>query len=305
MKADLAVTLGELIQRCLDTDPRFQLSPNVLLITKNVLYLKYRLKNMKKRLRAYSVENLTTTVLAKYRDERLKVVCAGTVLREISIIESVYKIAKRDWGMRLPNPFKELIRPEYHGQRDRILTEAEKECLWNALRSTDELWEPRKAKNNINPHLLPLAKLALETTMRRSEMLELTWDRVDLERRVVYLEITKNGKPRTVPLSSGAVRIFEEIAEARKKFPLEELERASNRVLPISYRVVDQAWMRAVKRAGIKDFRFHDLRHCAITHMAKKIPNVIELAAISGHSNLKLLQRYYHTRPEELALKLG
>ncbi|ONJ17309.1 tyrosine-type recombinase/integrase [Burkholderia cenocepacia] len=55
----------------------------------------------------------------------------------------------------------------------------------------------------------------------------------------------------------------------------------------------------------MKDFRFHDLRHQAITNMAKKIPNVIELSRISGHSNLKMLARYYSTRPEELALKLG
>ncbi|ONJ17306.1 hypothetical protein A8D82_28460 [Burkholderia cenocepacia] len=152
--------------------------------------------------------------------------------------------------MKLPNPFQKFIRPQYHGERDRILTQSELEKLWESLKSTDALWEPRKAKNNINPHLLPLAKLALETAMRRSEMLELTWDRVDLERRVAYLLKTKNGKPRTVPLSTGAIAVFQEVLEARKKMPLEGLEAASNRVFPISYRVVDQAWVRAVKRAG-------------------------------------------------------
>lgn len=304
-QADLAITIGELIQRRLDTDPALHVLPNGPLVTKNTMYLKYRLLNMKERLGAYSVENLTPQVLAKYRDERLKVVSPGTLLREIAVLEGLFKKARGDWGMKLPNPFEKFIRPQYHGERDRILTQAELEKLWESLKSTDALWEPRKAKNNINPHLLPLAKLALETAMRRSEMLELTWDRVDLERRVAYLTKTKNGKPRTVPLSTGAIAIFHEILEARKKMPLEGLEAASNRVFPISYRVVDQAWVRAVKRAGIKDFRFHDLRHQAITNMAKKIPNVIELSRISGHSNLKMLARYYSTRPEDLALKLG
>lgn len=304
-KAHLETTIGELIQRRLDTDPSLHVLPNGPLVTKNTMYLKYRLLNLKERLGMYSVENLTPQVLAKYRDERLKVVSPGTLLREIAVLEGLFKIARNDWGMQLPNPFSKFIRPEYHGRRDRILSAAELERLWVELKSRDELWEPRKAKNNINPHLLPLAKLALETAMRRSEMLELTWDRVDLERRVAYLEKTKNGKPRTVPLSSAAVAIIQEVAEARKKMPLEGIEAASNRIFPISYRVVDQAWSRAVKRANIKDFRFHDLRHQAITNMAKKIPNVIELSRISGHSNLKMLEIYYSTRPEDLALKLG
>ncbi|WP_409219284.1 site-specific integrase [Caballeronia sp. INSB1] len=95
--------------------------------------------------------------------------------------------------------------------------------------------------------------------MRRSEMLELTWDRVDLQNRTVFLQKTKNGKSRTVPLSTGAIAIFAEILAARAIQPLEGVE--ATRVFPNSYRVVDQAWVRAVKRAGIKDFRFHDLRH--------------------------------------------
>ncbi|MEX3840305.1 site-specific integrase [Paraburkholderia sp. BR10882] len=304
-KADLATTLGQLIDRYLDSDPNLHVRPNGPLVTKNTLYLKYRLLNLKERLGAYTVETLTPQVLSKYRDERLKLVSPGTLLREISILESVFKRARRDWDMNLPNPFGKFIKPKYFSERDRILTQAELERLWVALKSRDELWEPRKAKNNINPHLLPLAKLALETAMRRSEMLELTWDRVDTERRVAYLTKTKNGKPRTVPLSTAAIAILQEVKAAREKMPLDGFEAESNRVFPISYRVVDQAWVRAVKRAKIKDFRFHDLRHMAITNMSKKIPNVIELSRISGHSNLKMLARYYSTRPEDLALKLG
>lgn len=302
-QADLQTTLGELIDRFIESDPKLNVRPNGPLVTKNTMGLRYRMLSIKERLGQYSIENLTPKVLAKYRDERLKSVSAGTVLREINVIEGVLKRAKRDWGMHVGNPLDGFIRPEYHGERDRVLTDAEIERLWAELKSRDELWEPRKAKNNINPHLLPLAKLALETAMRRSEMLELTWDRVDYERRTVYLEVTKNGKPRTVPLSTNAIAILQEVQAARETYPL-DFEHG-NRVFPISYRVVDQAWSRAVKRAKLKDFRFHDLRHMAITRMAKKIPNVIELSRISGHSNLKMLARYYHTDATELALKLG
>jgi integrase len=304
-RADLATTLAELIDRFLESDPNLHVRPNGPLVTRNTLYLKYRLLNLKGRLGAYTVEALTSQVLSKYRDERLKKVSSGTLLREIAVLEQVFRRARRDWGMKLPNPFSKFIKPDYFSERDRILSQAELERLWVELKSRDELWEPRKAKNNINPHLLPLAKLALETAMRRSEMLELTWDRVDLERRVAYLIKTKNGKSCIVPLSTAAIAVFQEVRAAREQKPLEGVQAESNRVFPISYRVVDQAWVRAVKRAKIKDFRFHDLRHMAITNMSKKIPNVIELSRISGHSNLKMLARYYSTRPEELALKLG
>ena len=134
-------------------------------------------------------------------------------------------------------------------------------------------------------------------------MLELTWDRVNLERRAVYLQHTKNGKLGTVPLSTTAIAILRDIMAARERVPL--AGEVALRVFPISYRVVDQPWSRAVKRAGIYDFRFHDFRHMAISRMAKKIPNVIELSHISGHSNLKMLEIYCHTTPEELAEKLG
>ncbi len=129
-QADLATTIGELVQRYLDSDPTLHVLPNGPLVTKNTMYLKYRLLNMKERLGAYSVENLTSKVLAKYRDERLKVVCAGTLLREIAVLEGLFKKARKDWGMKLPNPFADFIRPEYHGKRDRILTQAELDRLW-------------------------------------------------------------------------------------------------------------------------------------------------------------------------------
>ncbi|WP_175658235.1 site-specific integrase [Burkholderia vietnamiensis] len=302
-KADLAIAFGELVQRYIDSEPRLHISPNGPLVTKNHQGFKYRLLGLKDRLGKYSMENLTAKVISKYRDDRLRDVGAGTVLRELAAIETVCRKARKDWGMKIGKPCAGVILPKYVGRRDRILTDAELARLWIELKSRDELWEPRKAKNNINPHLLPLAKLALETAMRRAEMLEMTWDRVNLERRTVYLQHTKNGKPRTVPLSTTAIAILQDIMAARERMPLEG--EAAFRVFPISYRVVDQAWSRAVKRAGIHDFRFHDLRHMAISRMAKKIPNVIELSRISGHSNLKMLEIYYHTTPEELAEKLG
>ena len=68
---------------------------------------------------------------------------------------------------------------------------------------------------------------------------------------------------------------------------------------------VAAAFIKATKRADVKDFHFHDLRHTAITHLATKLPNLIELAAVSGHKSLTMLKRYYHPTAMELANKLG
>ena len=76
-------------------------------------------------------------------------------------------------------------------------------------------------------------------------------------------------------------------------------------VFPVSHFAVAAAFDRAAGTAGLPDVRFHDRRHTAITQMAEKLPNVIELAAVTGHRSLKMLQRYYHPRPQDLALKLG
>jgi integrase len=76
-------------------------------------------------------------------------------------------------------------------------------------------------------------------------------------------------------------------------------------VFPMNGFTASKAFDVAVKRAGLKDLRFHDLRHTGITHLAEKLPNLIELASVSGHRSLKMLQRYYHPKAEDLAKKLG
>ncbi len=111
--------------------------------------------------------------------------------------------------------------------------------------------------------------------------------------QVAVLQTTKNGERRVVPLSLRAVATFA------------GLPRCGDRVFPMSACAVSAAFERAAERACLVDLHFHDLRHTAITQMADKLPNVIELAAVSGHKSLNMLQRYYHPSPQALALKLG
>jgi integrase len=228
--------------------------------------------------------NLTPTVMGQYRDERLTKISAGTVIRELAYFSSIINHARREWGISIENPIRMVRKPQSPQGRNRILSETEKQALLVAV----------KPSGRRNVWLEPVVKLALETAMRRGELLSLRWSNIDLKRRTALLETTKNGERRIVPLSSSAVDMLNNL-------PMH----IGGEVFPISACALAAMFDRAVVRAGLLDFRFHDLRHTAITEIAKKLPNLLELSAVSGHKSLKMLQRYYHPKAEELAQKLG
>jgi integrase len=228
--------------------------------------------------------SLTPQKIAQHRDERLKEVAPATVIRELSYFSSIISYARKEWGININNPVALVTKPKNPQGRSRILDSTETNALLEALKPTGRrsIW------------MLPLVKLALETAMRRSELLGLRWEHIDLGRRTIFLQLTKNGTSRTVPLSTHAIQILTEMPR-----------NIDGRVFPVTHEVVSQAFNRARKQAGVKDVRFHDLRHMAITNLAEKLPNLIELSAVSGHKSLAMLKRYYHPKPEQLAEKLG
>ncbi|BDX22234.1 integrase [Polynucleobacter sp. TUM22923] len=227
---------------------------------------------------------LTPQKIAQYRDERLKEIAPSTVTRELAYFSSIINHARREWGINISNPVLLVKRPVGTLSRSRMLSDDEWHRLMEALRPVRQksIW------------MQPLVRLALETAMRRGELLSLHWEQINLLKRTATLLITKNGDRRIVPLSTTAIEI------------LRGLPRNINGpVFPITHEVVSQAFNRARKAAEIKDIHFHDLRHMAITRLAEKLPNLIELSAVSGHKSLAMLKRYYHPNPELLAEKLG
>lgn len=227
---------------------------------------------------------LTPQRICEYRDLRLQEVAPATVIRELAYFSSIINHARREWGINVSNPVLMVKKPSGPQGRTRILEDAELEKLLEQLKpiGRKSIW------------MASLVQLAIETAMRRGELLSLRWEHIDLSNRTAHIELTKNGEARTVPLSSKAIEI------------LLKLPRSINgRVFPVTHEVVSQAFNRARKRAGIKNIRFHDLRRTAITMLAEKLPNVVELSAVSGHKSLAMLKRYYHPNPQQLALKLG
>ena len=229
---------------------------------------------------------LTPSKIAEYRDERLKEVSAGTVIRELCYFSSIINHARREWGINVTNPVALVRKPPSPKGRSRTLNDAEKSRLLSELVAT--------RANRRSTWMKPLVEFALESAMRRGEMIALLWVNVDLNKRVAFLPTSKNGESRLVPLSTNAIQILKELPHS-----------IDGRVFPLNGFTVAAAFMKATKRSNIPDFHFHDLRHTAITNMAEKLPNVLELSAVTGHKTLSMLKRYTHFKPEDLAKKLG
>ena len=278
LRLDERTTFGELVTRYMAEVTPLMKSAEADLI---------RLAALKRNpLCKLSMVALTPTRVAEFRDQRLKLVSGGTVIRELAYISSVINHARREWGINIDNPVRLVRKPPTPQGRNRTVNEAEMLLILDAL-------TPRPTRR-VSPWMKPLVELAVETAMRRGELLGLRWEHIDFSSRVAHLPVTKNGEGRYVPLSSRATAILEGLPRSLPGY-----------VFPIKPQTVAAAFMKASKRAGLGDVRFHDLRHTATTVMASKLPNVIELAAVTGHKSLAMLKRYYHPKAVELAQKLG
>jgi integrase len=238
---------------------------------------------LRKGLAQTSVADLRPEMFSAYRKDRLKVVKPATLRRELSILHHLFEIACRDWGLPIPtNPLHGCSKGlEGRARARRIADKGESGRLTSA------------AANCRNGLIKPLMEFAMATGMRRSEILRAKWVDIDREKRTLHIPETKNGHPRTIPLSSEALGI------------IDGLTPRSDRLFPISANAVRLAWQRLVKRANVEDLHFHDLRHEAISRFFEMGLSVPEVALISGHRDIRMLFRYTHLRAEEVAIKLN
>ena len=228
-----------------------------------------------------NMAQLSPKHMADYRDERLKVIKPNTVIRELAILSSVINHARREWALNISNPVTMIKKPSSTQGRDRILNDEEFGRLFIEL-------------EKISPWYKPLVEFALETAMRRGELMSLLWMNINFEKSVAFLPLTKNGDSRYVPLSSKAVRILKSLPRG-----------IDGRVFPLNKDTVSILFLRALRRAKVEDFHFHDLRHAAITRLSSIFSNPMQIAAISGHKSLSMLKRYTHLKAEDLVKKLG
>lgn len=213
-------------------------------------------------------------------------ISASSICRELNLLSAVFKKARINWNWMQHNPITDLQKPKKAAHRDRRISDGE---LARILLALDYSADSPVVSNR--QFLAVAALLALETAMRQGELFQLRWADVHLQQRFVRLHDTKNGTARDVALSKKAVALFE------------SLPRHSDRVFPMPQESSAQIFRRAVALAGIEDFRFHDLRHEAITRLARKL-DMLDLARMVGHRDVRSLQIYYNATASEIASRL-
>jgi integrase len=224
--------------------------------------------------------------IASFRDERLQSVAPSTAVRELAILSHVIEVAMRDWGLPLSRNVVKLVRrPVIRNERSRRLTGNEEQRLLDAC-DTGKI-----------SYLKTLLIIAIETGMRRGELLGLQWHDFSHNRRVISLSMTKNGTSREVPLSQ---RAYSALMDWRAVADVD-----ASTIFPMSAGSLEQVWRRLLIRAGIKGLRFHDLRHEGVSRLFERGLNVIEGSSISVHKELRMLKRYTHLNAEDLVARMG
>jgi integrase len=243
--------------------------------------------------RAFSGRDVTRLrvldVRAYIRQRREAGLAASTINKEVGFLSAAINHARKEWGWDIPNAAQGQRLAEPSG-RVRWITRAEAAALIRAAQSA-----PRA------PHLADFITVALHTGMRKGEILGLEWRRVDLQANLLHLEAhnTKTGRRRSVPLN----RVAREAFLSRLRYRAGNCP-ASPWVFahPDGSRIQDvkKAFATACRKAGIADFRIHDLRHtCAAWLVSAGVP-LTEVRDLLGHSTIKMTERYAHLAPENV-----
>lgn len=232
----------------------------------------------------------TPQVFSRFRNLRAQQVSPGTVIREFGLLRAVFETARREWDLPMPeNPLAKVKKPKAPQGRQPRLNAQELE------------WVLEAAKNSRNDWLIPCILLAVDTGMRRGELLNVRAGDVNPAEALLTIPETKTGYARCIPLTERAVTLL------CKR--IHDGSRPDDLLFPVSANAFRLAWEHCKKRAArlhpdVISLRFHDLRHEAISRFFEFGLSVPEVATISGHRDLRMLFRYTHLKPEDIRIKL-
>ena len=206
----------------------------------------------------------------------------ATVKKYVVLICHAWRVAKKEWGINLPveNPCDMVTLPKVNDARDRILSKSEYTSLLESCRDS-----------HLNI-LEDIVVFAYSTGARQGEILRLKKEHIDFEKKLILFIDTKNGENRTIPAPDNVLKIL-------KKY------RFGSHVFNIKARRLRKHFTIACKRAGIIDFRFHDLRACFCTNALLNNWSIAEVSAVSGHKDWSQLKRYTRIKPADLLEKIN
>jgi len=239
----------------------------------------------KGRLGDHLLADVTPALIGEHRDmllkekgERGKKRSPATVVRFLAALGHAFSIAVKEWGWVDDTPMRKVTKPKEPRGRVRFLDDDERGNLLTACQESEESC------------LYPIVVLAISTGARKGEILNLEWSDIDLQRKVAILHKTKNDERRALPLAGRSLDVIKDLSKTRRidtryLFPSEDGKN------PVDLRY---PWDQAVKKAKLKNFRFHDLRHSAASYLAMSGASLAEIAEVLGHKTLQMVKRYSH-----------
>lgn len=214
-----------------------------------------------------------------------RVPSVATVNADHAVLKHILSVAERR-GLLASNAAKRVPMPDPKNERDRVLSSEEWERLYDAAAD----------------HVKPILLVAYHLGPRLGEILNLTWDRVDLSRGFIELRSvdTKTKEPRRVPLIPVVLAALRDLCKVRSLTCPYVFQYKGRRI-----RRIKRAFHTAVRKAGIKDLRFHDLRHCAATNLRRAGVDTVTAMKIVGHKSEKMHRRYNSVSEEDLTKAAG
>lgn len=252
---------------------------------------KYIVKYLIEKFGNRPLNSFDTLLLEKYQTELISKVKPATVNRYIAclkhMLNKAYEWNKADniWVKEDVLISIKRVKPlEENNQRKRYLS------------SQEEIHALLEA---CSPHLKPIVITALNTGMRMGEILGLKWEQIDLRNGLIFLTKTKNGKPRGVPINATLREVFKSIPHSLES----EYVFTDRNGRP--YKSVNNSFPTACRRAGIRDFHFHDLRHTFASYLVMARVDLRSVQELLGHKDLRMTVRYSHLDAPHLAKAVG
>jgi len=229
------------------------------------------------------IAEISPKLFAAYKAQRRAEGAApATINKELQLVRHAFNVAEREWEWCRENPMRKVSMERVHNEVDRWLTPVEEERL---LAAAPE-W------------LREIIVFAVNTGLRRGEILALRWQDVDFTRGTLVVMQSKNQERRTIPLNNTVFALLAATQAADRK--TDGLAFATGRETAIDGSHLVRAFCRARERAKIEKFRFHDLRHTFATRLAQKGVDLYKIQRLLGHKTGVMTQRYAHHTPESL-----
>jgi len=231
------------------------------------------MKHLKKHFGEKYLSQITSYDIENYKKERIKEVSPSTINRELACLKTMFNKAI-EWKKVKENPVREVKLFKENNERIRYLKE-------------DEI---KKLLNNLSGSLRIIVIIALNTGMRLSEILNLRWEDIDFSTKLIYIRESKSGESREIPMTDIVYNTL---------WDLKFTSQLKGRVSPFVFKGIKKYWVShrfhyIVKKLGIKDFRFHDLRHTFASYLAMMGVNLKTIQELLGHKTFKMTLRYAH-----------